>query len=542
MTPEILRFLREETETSGFKICISAFISGIANALIIVIVTAAAQDYSQMNFRYLAMFMLCVAIYTISFKYAISQATGEVRGIISHTHIRIADKIRRADLRSFEKIGNNYVYTTLSENTEIIFEASRLIVNCSSAALMLLFSSIYLAFISVTAFWIATGLILCSAVGFLYNQKKIESELAAAAAKESEFYTTLDHLLDGFVEAKMNTARSTDILENYLKKISSKLKDLKIRTELKFLSNQIYAQSFWFLLIASIVFMLPQISNTPPNKIMSITMVVLFSLGPVATIVASIPIIVKANFAVMKLKELENKLDAAEDFKATAPTSPFEAEQGFESIELKNLHFKYEDPLTTGGFSIGPIDLAIKSNEIIFIVGGNGSGKTTLLKNIAGLYYPERGGVYYNGMAVDKTNYEHYRNLISTLFTPFHLFDRLYGMPEVDLARLNSFLNTMNLYDKTNYHDNKFSTVRLSSGQRKRLAMVSVLMEDRNILIFDELAADQDPGFRKYFYEDLLKTLKAQGKTVICTSHDDRYFHVADRIIKMEYGRIMGGN
>ncbi|MBT8339573.1 MAG: cyclic peptide export ABC transporter [Desulfatitalea sp.] len=541
MTPQILTFLKDAAKSNGPRIFTASAVSGVANALTIVIVTAAAQDYAQMNIRYLAMYLLCVGIYTITFKYAMSQTARDVRGRINQTNTTIAGKIKRADLRSFEKIDHNLIYTTLSENTEIIFEASRLVVSCASSTLMLLFSSLYLAFISQTAFWIATFLILCSAVGYLHNQKKIEKELILSSAKENEFFEMLDHLIDGFTEIKMHDARCTDILENYLKPISNELKALKLRTESKFLNNQIYAQSFWFLLIASIVFLLPQISSTPPKKVMSITMIVLFNLGPIATIVASVPIIVKANFAIFRLKSLEEKLDASADFEPTSPAEPFESTHAFQSIELRNLYFKYEDPMTAGGFSIGPIDLKIDANEIIFFVGGNGSGKTTLLKNIAGLYYPDRGNVLYNGMMVNQHNYDHYRNMMSAIFTEFHLFDRLYGLTDVDVEKVNALFRMMKLFDKTSYSEGKFSTINLSTGQRKRLAVINALMENRHVLIFDELAADQDPEFRNYFYEVLLKALKSEGKTIICSSHDDRYFHVADRIIKMEYGKIMSG-
>ena len=51
-------------------------------------------------------------------------------------------------------------------------------------------------------------------------------------------------------------------------------------------------------------------------------------------------------------------------------------------------------------------------------------------------------------------------------------------------------------------------------------------------------AADQDPQFRRYSYEELLPEFKAQGKTVIAATHDNAYFHVADRILKMEYGQL----
>ncbi len=536
---EILTFLSRETENNGVRIALAAFLSGVANALTIVIVTTAAQDYSQMNFRYLLLFLLAVLLYTVTFRYSLSAATTEVQGIISRTQLRIAGKIKNAGLRPFERIGNSTVHTTLAENSEIIFEATRLLVNCTSAALMLLVAALYLAVISTTAFWIATALILCSALGFLYNQKRIDQDLAAAAAKESDYYATLDHILDGFMEVKMNRARGRDILDNHLHPLAQGLKEIRIATEAKFLDNQMYAQSFWFLLIASIVFMLPQISSTPNNTVMSITMVVLFSLGSVATIVASVPIIVKANFAVKRLRELEERLDAAADLPQRKAARQLAPEKPFSSLELRDLHFLYDEPKGHNGFSIGPIDLTITAGEITFLVGGNGSGKTTLLKNIAGLYYPDRGQILFNGMVLSKNDYEEYRNRISIVFTDFHLFDRLYGITHVDEERLNRLLTTMRLADKTEYSDGLFSTTSLSTGQRKRLAVITALMEEREIMIFDELAADQDPEFRTYFYEQFLPGLKADGKTILCTSHDDRYFHLADQVVRMEYGRIL---
>ena len=89
------------------------------------------------------------------------------------------------------------------------------------------------------------------------------------------------------------------------------------------------------------------------------------------------------------------------------------------------------------------------------------------------------------------------------------------------------------------YADGRFSTLDLSTGQRKRLAMVAALLDDKPIYIFDEWAADQDPGFRRYFYEGLLGELKARGKTVLAVTHDDRYFGVADRVVKRGEGGVV---
>ena len=80
---------------------------------------------------------------------------------------------------------------------------------------------------------------------------------------------------------------------------------------------------------------------------------------------------------------------------------------------------------------------------------------------------------------------------------------------------------------------------KFSKGQSKRMSMIFALLEKKPILILDEWAADQDPHFRKYFYEELIPMFKAQGKTVVAVTHDDAYFHLANRIIKFDYGSII---
>ena len=87
--------------------------------------------------------------------------------------------------------------------------------------------------------------------------------------------------------------------------------------------------------------------------------------------------------------------------------------------------------------------------------------------------------------------------------------------------------------------DGVFSTTRLSRGQRKRLALVTAYLEDRPIYLFDEWAADQDPLFRRVFYQRLLPELKRRGKTVVAVTHDDRYFDAADQLIKLEEGKVV---
>ena len=539
MNLKVLEFVIKGREKIWFKISVAAVISGIANSAVVIIVNAAAQNYSQLNFKYLVQFALCIVIYIISFKFSFSQSTNLARETVAQTRLRIADKLRRTSLLSFEGLGQGRIYTTLSENTEIIFEASRLITATASAAVMLILTFGYIAVISRTALWMSVIIIVCAVLVYMNNQEVINRYLTTATQKEAEFYTSLNHFLNGFIEIKMNRAKSDDIFDNYLSEFALSERDFKIKAENKLLTNQIFAQTFWYFLVASIVFLLPQLTKISSIQIMSSITVVMFILGPVGMIVGSIPLIVKGNLAVDKLQDLENELDMADDLKTTSKRNPFAQTTPFEHIRLDDISFSYPDPGDYGSFSVGPLDLEIDAGEIVFIIGGNGSGKTTLLKVMAGLYYPQSGAIFMDNRIVDKTNYAYYRNEMAVIFTDFHLFDRLYGVKDVDLDAVDELLQTMELIDKTEYLDNQFTNLNLSTGQRRRLALIIALMEDKPILMIDELAADQDPEFRKYFYEVLLKDLKARGKTIIATSHDDRYFHAADRVIKMEYGKIV---
>src|SRR6185312_9169737 len=191
-----------------------------------------------------------------------------------------------------------------------------------------------------------------------------------------------------------------------------------------------------------------------------------------------------------------------------------------------------------GGFTVGPLNLELKRGEMVFLVGGNGSGKTTVLKLLTGLYLPQRGGLRVDDTAIARHNVQAYRELFSTVFSQFHLFDSLYGLEGVEPERVAAVLEALELQDKTRFENGRFTELDLSTGQRKRLALAVCLLEDREIMIFDEWAADQDPHFRRHFYESVLPGLQAQGKTIIAVTHDDRYWHLADRVIRMDFGKL----
>ena len=543
MKLKYFRFIRKEAGKMSLKISAFASMAGLLQGMVMVIINGAAEKFPEkgLNFRYLLMFIVCISGFILAKRYSLTMTASLIQHIVFSIRLRFLDKIRNTGLMAFEDIGKSQIYTVLAENTETIFDASRLIANAGSSAVMLIFSFLYIGHLSITAFFLAVIIITGGVSIYLINQKATGEDLTECLKKENEFFDGVNHLLDGFKEIKMNTAKSRDLYEGRIQQISTEARDINIRTEYRFIDNYIFAQAFFYILLATIIFLLQQITDLGYGIITNITAVVLFMVGPLGNIVEALPLVARADVAITNIETLEKSLDAADEGHTTGPVDFSRPQTGFDAIFMENIAFSYMDPDRHKVFTLGPIDLSIKAGEVLFIVGGNGSGKSTLLKILAGLYYPHNGRMLLDNKVLEPIHYARYRNLFSIIFTDFHLFDRLYGLGKIEAQKVFELLDIMELSDKTSFVDDKFTNTKLSTGQRKRLALIASYLEDKPILMFDEVAADQDPKFRKYFYEVLLQDLKQRGKTVIAVTHDDRFFHAADRILKMEDGQIVNG-
>ncbi len=200
--------------------------------------------------------------------------------------------------------------------------------------------------------------------------------------------------------------------------------------------------------------------------------------------------------------------------------------------------------LSDHAFSVGPIDAHINQGEITFIVGGNGSGKSTLAKIISLHYLATSGRIAFDDVPISQENINSYRQQIACIYSDYYLFKQLHSeiahstTPEL-LAQVDFYLEVLELKGKVELRDGYFTTLHLSDGQRRRLALLVAFLDNKSLYVFDEWAADQDPEFKRIFYYDILPNLKAQGKSVIAISHDDRYFDIADKLLIMENGQLI---
>jgi putative ATP-binding cassette transporter len=530
--------LRRESTGVGRTIVVTSTISGFANAAILAIINLAAGSaaYANLNFRYFLMFVVAMTLYILTLQHSSREMSRLMIDVVHRIRIRVTSKVQNSELEVLEDIGKNRVVNAISREATIIADSGGVIIAGLQSAIVVVFASLYIAFLSLPAFFLT---LLTATVGImivLRSRALSRQWIQTTKKKEVEFLNYTTDAIDGFKEAKLNSKRSDDLRDD-LHRCSAEITDLRISTENLATINTILAQSTFYILIASVVFLLPQMIPTYTLVIVEITTAILFIIGPLRTIVGLVPYFHMCDEATRAIVRLEQALDEGHAAQGTTAAAPRTLAPTFDSLLLDDISFAYKHN-ESDGFAIGPLSLAVNAGEIVFIVGGNGSGKSTLLKVLAGLYPPDSGRLVVNGKSVARADIQNYREMFAAVFADFHLFQRLYGLLGTDEQTMAELIEEMQLTGKVGVTNDKFTTLDLSTGQRKRLALIVSLLDRRPLLIFDELAADQDPDFRQFLYEALLPKLKAQGTTVIAATHDDRYFHVADKVVKMEYGKV----
>jgi cyclic peptide transporter len=532
-----IRMLLAEAGRFKLQLIGCTVVAGLATATLIVIVNSVAdrRNLAAVDYPLLFTFAVCCAAVLAGQARALHLTTRASEATVERLRVRLVDLVRRADVDAFEALGPARLYAKIAGDTATLSEAGALVIAGAVSAVALVLAALYIATLSRLAFVVIVFLFAATTYLYRVSQRTSAWQLLEARQTESTFFATFNHLLDGFKEVKINSARADDLETNFLAMESRETERQKVRAVDRLNAGQNIAHGSFYLLLASVVFALPQYLDST-QTVMKMTYTVIFMLATVDGVMRAFPLITKANVALQDLAQVETELRAARHGEESPPTLQAPT---MRRLELHGVVYVYAGPDGRPAFTVGPCDLTVDAGEMVFLVGGNGSGKSTLLRVLTWLYEPRAGVVLWDGQMVDRSNVADYRNLFATVFSDFHLFDRLYGLRGVDPARAAALLETMGIAGKTEFRDGGFTNLELSTGQRKRLAFVAALLEDKPVYVLDELAADQDSDFRRRFYEELLPSLKARGKTLIVVSHDERYFHVADRVLAMEDGRFV---
>lgn len=450
--------------------------------------------------------------------------------------LSLCHRVLAAPLPQIESLGVTRLMASLAEDMQqvgtIVINLPYLFVNL----IILAGCFIYMGWLSWPTL---VGVSICMVLGALsYLGPVLHANklLREARQKQNHLFGHFKALVDGAKELKLHQERKESFIKEALIPNATEIRQHHIHGITIYSIAANWGRLLFFVYVGILLFAGAGFLGLNTVSLAALMVVILYMMAPLEATMNSLPHLAQADVALRQLESIRSSLN--QEF-GNIPEIPLEVPTAWQNITLSGLTYHYQQDGRSNSFALGPVDLTIQRPGITFLAGGNGSGKTTLAKLLTGLYVPNSGSIAVDGQIITAHNRRSYRQLYATVFNDFYLFDRLYGIQISDGVRsVEHYLKMFRLQGSVQIVNGQLSTTTdLSTGQRKRLALLVALLENRPVLILDEWAADQDPAFRRYFYERLLPALKEEGKAIIAITHDDRFFHVADQIVKLEEGR-----
>ncbi|WP_081881729.1 cyclic peptide export ABC transporter [Nitrosococcus oceani] len=450
--------------------------------------------------------------------------------------MQLTRQILRVPLRRLQEIGVPRLFALLTDDVASIAGACELLplllINFAIVASCL----VYLGWLSWSVLILIGAMIGFGVLSFRIAQRKALRDLQAAREQNDILFSHMRGLTEGIKELKLRRAGRKSFVSESLEPTAAAYRRHYMAGMGLYVLASNGGNGLFYVAVGLILFVLPEWSYLSSEVLTGCVLAIIYMMAPLSVIMTNLPVLGRAGIALNKIKEFGRQLSAHSDdgVADSACTKPSSGQ-----LEFRGVTHRYHREDDDRCFALGPIDLTLRPGDLVFLVGGNGSGKTTLALLLMGLYAPESGAIRLNGEPITDTNREYYRQYFSVVFSDFYLFESLLGFESRELDnKAREYLTQLQLDHKVKIEDGRFSTLNLSQGQRKRLALLVAYLEDRPFYIFDEWAADQDPVFKKIFYTEILSSLKARGKTVVVITHDEGYFHVADRCLRLEDGKI----
>ena len=535
---KLARFLFRNSRRLTLLTGLAALLSGACNAGLIALVNLALNRSGRFtsilvwSFVALGLGKLATNLASQVFLAQFSQKA------IADLRRSLVQKILTLPLRQFEELGPPRLMVALTEDVINIAQALLVMPNVAVNLAILAGGAAYLCWLS----WkVALGMgvfILLGTAGYRLMVARGFAYLNLARAQEDTLFDHFRALTNGVKELKLHRHRRGEFLTGSIQTTTDNFSRQNVAAEIRFVLAHAWNQLLFFALIGLVLFLLPSLQPISATALTGYIVTMLYLVGPLTGVLGSLSAFGRAEVALQNLEKLGFSLAACVTEECSLGRNGAAAQ--FAAIQLRGVTHSYHHEKDDSHFVLGPLNLSFSPGELVFIVGGNGSGKSTLAKVITGLYPPETGDILLDDRPVTWSNRDDYRQLFSAVFSDFHLFENLLGLSPTHLdERARKYLEQLHLDHKVKVRQGRLSTIDLSHGQRKRLALLTAYLEDRPFYLFDEWASDQDPLFKDTFYRRILPDLKARGKAVVVITHDDRYFSLADRIIKLDYGKLV---
>lgn len=534
----LVRLILSRSRAMLAFIAITSLLSGAFNAGLIAIINAALHRAATAG-SFLAWIFLALVVGRLLTNLA-SQLllTRFAQNLVAELRCSLVATILAVPLREVERTGPARLMVALTEDVQHITDGLRGVPNVVYNLALLLGGAAYLAWLSWRLLVALAVVVVLGAVAYRLILAAGFASLRRGRDEQDVLFGSFRALTEGIKELKLHRARRDAFLRDDVRASTRRYADHNVEAETRFVFAQMWTNVMFYGLIGGLLFALTGTAHVSAEALTGYVITALYLMGPLTAVMGAFSYMGRASISLKKVEELSALMasHASEHVTGLAERLP----PRFEGLALCSVFHSYVSERDERHFELGPLHLELVPGELVFVVGGNGSGKSTLGKILTGLYPPEKGEIRLNGVAVDEANRDEYRQLFSAVFSDFFLFESLLGLHHADLdERALHYLEQLHLEHKVRVANGHLSTISLSQGQRKRLALLTAYLEDRPVYLFDEWAADQDPHFKATFYNEILPELVARGKTVVVITHDDRYFHLADRILKLDDGKLV---
>ena len=542
----IKQLLAQSRRTMLLAIIASA-LSAIAGVMIIGGVNHALEHGLESLTYAVVAYVLMVAILFISGVWSQSLLVGLGHRMVYQLRLQLVRRILNTSLERQEQIGSPALYNVLTRDVTMVANATKQLPISIYNGLLLLTGIGYLAWLSPLLFLFTLLFVVLGVWADFKLVGRTKVMMADVRRFEEHLFEQYEAVIEGRNELGLSQSRRQHLFERRFEPAAKGAMDTAVKADLLWAINLNWTTVLVFSLIGLVFFLGMTQESITQDVVVGYVLTTMFLRTPIAMILQAIPSVIRGTVALKAIDKL--MLADVSNSEKVAVNDVL-----FESLQLDNAYYQYPQKGDEAGFVLGPVNFQLNRGELIFLVGGNGSGKSTLAKLLTGLYLPTEGTVKFNGDIVTPENVLSYRSCFSTIFPNFFLFDDVLdgsyktasNINENDVGyendhfkkRVDHYLKRLAIDHKVSIEEGQLSTTSLSQGQRKRLALLLMYMEDRQVLLLDEWAADQDPVFRDVFYREILPELKAAGKTIIAISHDDRYFDAADKVYRLERGGI----
>ena len=535
-----LQFVVQRSRAMAWLMVCVGVLSGLLSAGVLALINYVLHHPSDHSFLVMLGFVALVAGKLLSNLWSQFLLVRFSQDTILDISLSLCAKIVRAPLRRSEQRGAANILVTLTDDVSWVTWAIQCFPQLIMNTAVVLGCGIYLAWLSWGVFLGVVGVTAVGAVGYQWLHTSARSVISAAREARAELFGYFRSLTDGLKELLMHRARRQEFVNQEVRGAAESYRQANMEATKRQALAEVWTQVSFYSLIGFIIFLFPSVVMVSPEALTGYIVAVLYMMGPIWSIIGALPTLERGQVALENIERLGVSLDVGPEDAQTMEMAGLEVEI-LPVVQWNDVVFSYgEEKGVEAPFTLGPISLELHPGELVFVIGGNGSGKSTFVKVLAGLYQPLQGDVTLTGTMITDANREWYREHFSVVFSDFHLFNKLLGQSDSQAERLAlEYLRLLHMDQKVTVRDRSFSSLDLSQGQRKRLALVTAYLEDRPIYVFDEWAADQDPQYKEIFYKTLLPDLRERGKLVIVITHDDRYFHLGNQVIKLEDGKVV---